>query len=382
MKRKIFIALLATASLVYACQQGANKGETEKTTSDSTEQKVFDAVIDGKDVKLYALQNDRLHVTLTNYGARLVSLNVKGKDGKETDVILGYDTADEFKQNASNYYGAIVGRYGNRIGNASFTLNGNTYELEKNNGENSLHGGTSGVYNRVWTVEQSSDTAITLVYTSPDGEAGYPGTVTMKVTYSLTDEGGLVIEYNGSTDKETVLNLTNHAYFNLNGEGDSTILDHELQIDADAITEVNETLIPTGKSLTVDGTPFDFRKPQAIGARIDTDNEQLKIGKGYDHNFELVKGEGFRKVATVYAPKTGIEMQVLTTEPGLQFYSGNFMTDNDPKGKGGKGYPFRSAFCLETQHFPDSPNQPSFPSTVLKPGEQYTSKTEYRFSVR
>ncbi len=382
MKRNVFMALLATASLTYACQQGANKGEAGETTSDSIEQTSFDAVIDGKDVKLYALQNDRLHVTLTNYGARLVSLHVKGKEGKETDVILGYDTADEFKQNASNYYGAIVGRYGNRIGNATFTLNGTTYELEKNNGENSLHGGTNGVYNKVWTVEQTSDTAITLAYTSPDGEAGYPGTVTMKVTYSLTDEGGLVIDYEGSTDKETVLNLTNHAYFNLNGEGDSTILDHELQIDADAITEVDAALIPTGKSLTVAGTAFDFRKPQTIGSRIDTDNEQLKVGKGYDHNFELVKGEGFRKVATVYAPKTGIEMQILTTEPGLQFYSGNFMTDSDPKGKGGKGYPFRSAFCLETQHFPDAPNQPSFSSTVLKPGEQYTSKTEYRFFVK
>ncbi|RZF58441.1 aldose epimerase family protein [Sphingobacterium corticibacterium] len=382
MKRNVFMALLATASLTYACQQGANKGEAGETTSDSIEQTSFDAVIDGTDVKLYALQNDRLHVTLTNYGARLVSLHVKGKEGKETDVILGYDTADEFKQNASNYYGAIVGRYGNRIGNATFTLNGTTYELEKNNGENSLHGGTNGVYNKVWTVEQTSDTAITLAYTSPDGEAGYPGTVTMKVTYSLTDEGGLVIDYEGSTDKETVLNLTNHAYFNLNGEGDSTILDHELQIDADAITEVDAALIPTGKSLTVAGTAFDFRKPQTIGSRIDTDNEQLKVGKGYDHNFELVKGEGFRKVATVYAPKTGIEMQILTTEPGLQFYSGNFMTDSDPKGKGGKGYPFRSAFCLETQHFPDAPNQPSFSSTVLKPGEQYTSKTEYRFFVK
>ncbi|MBD1423265.1 aldose epimerase family protein [Sphingobacterium chuzhouense] len=382
MRKNVFITLLAAASMAYSCQQGANKRSAEEIAGDSIEQKSFDAAIDGKDVKLYSLQNERLHVTLTNYGARLVSLHVKGKEGKQTDVILGYDTAEEFKQNASNYYGAIVGRYGNRIGNASFTLNGTAYELEKNNGENSLHGGKNGVYNKVWDVEQASDSAITLAYTSPDGEAGYPGTVTMKVTYSLTDDGGLVIDYNGSTDKETVLNLTNHAYFNLNGEGDSTILDHELQIDADAITEVNETLIPTGKSLAVAGTPFDFRKPQAIGSRIDTDDAQLKVGKGYDHNFELVKGEGFRKVATVYAPKTGIEMQILTTEPGLQFYSGNFMTETDPKGKGGKGYPFRSAFCLETQHFPDAPNQPSFPSTVLKPGEQYTSKTEYRFSVR
>lgn len=382
MKRNVFMALLATASLTFACQQGANKGETGDAASDSTEQTAFNAVIDGKDVQLYTLQNDRLHITLTNYGARLVSLRVKDKDGKDTDVILGYDTANEFKQNASNYYGAIVGRYGNRIGNATFTLNDTTYELEKNDGENSLHGGANGVYNKVWTVEQTADTAITLAYTSPDGEAGYPGTVTMKVTYSITDEGGLVMDYVGTTDKETVLNLTNHAYFNLNGEGDATILDHELQIDADAITEVDANLIPTGKSLPVAGTAFDFRQAQTIGSRIDAENAQLAVGKGYDHNFELIKGDGFRKVATVYAPKTGIEMQILTTEPGLQFYSGNFMTDSDPKGKGGKGYPFRSAFCLETQHFPDAPNQPSFASTVLKPGDQYTSKTEYRFLVK
>ena len=382
MKRNVFMALLATASLTLACQQGANTGETGDAAMDSTEQAAFNAVIDGKDVQLYTLQNDKLHITLTNYGARLVSLRVKDKDGKDTDVILGYDTANEFKQNAINYYGAIVGRYGNRIGNATFTLSGTTYELEKNDGENSLHGGTNGVYNKVWTVEQSADTAITLAYTSPDGEAGYPGTVTMKVTYSITDEGGLVMDYVGTTDKETVLNLTNHAYFNLNGEGDATILDHELQIDADAITEVDANLIPTGKSLPVAGTAFDFSEAQTIGSRIDAENAQLAVGKGYYHNFELIKGDGFRKVATVYAPKTGIEMQILTTEPGLQFYSGNFMTDSDPKGKGGKAYPFRSAFCLETQHFPDAPNQPSFASTVLKPGDQYTSKTEYRFLVK
>src|SRR5690606_20693243 len=261
-----------------------------------------------------------------------------------------YDTANEFKQNAINYYGAIVGRYGNRIGNATFTLSGTTYELEKNDCENSLHGGTNGVYNRVWDVEQVSDTAITLAYTSPDGEAGYPGTVTMKVTYSLTSEGGLVIDYDGSTDKETVLNLTNHAYFNLNGEGDPTILDHELQIDADAITEVNETLIPTGKSLAVEGTAFDFRKAQTIGARIDTDHEQLTVGKGYDHNFELVKMEGLRKVGTVYESKTGIEMQILKTKPGLQFNTRNYITEDDPKVKGGNGYPYLPAFRLETKH--------------------------------
>jgi aldose 1-epimerase len=204
----------------------------------------------------------------------------------------------------------------------------------------------------------------------------------MEVTYALQENGELTIEYSATTDKETVLNLTNHAYFNLNGAGDASILDHELQIDAKAITEVDATLIPTGKSLPVAGTPFDFNKAQLIGARIEDEDAQLKIGKGYDHNFELNKKEGFQKVASVYASKTGIEMQIYTTEPGLQFYSGNFMKDTDPKGKEGKAYPFRSAFCLETQHFPDAPNHPDFASTVLKPGEKYSSKTAYRFLVR
>lgn len=383
MKRNLFIALLAATTLSYSCQQGTTTTQqTETHNVDSAAQSAFDAVIDGKDVKLYHLQNDQLNVSLTNYGARLVSLNVKDKDGQEKDVILGYDSAEEYKQNASNFYGSIVGRYGNRINQASFSLNGETYQLEKNDGPHSLHGGTNGVYNQVWDVEQASDTAITLQYVSKDGEAGYPGTVTMQVTYSLNEEGGLAIDYSATTDKETVLNLTNHAYFNLNGQGDPSILDHELQIDAESITPIDGTLIPTGKMMPVAGTVFDFRKSEVIGARIDADNEQLKLAKGYDHNYVLAQHDGFRKVASVYAPKTGIVMDVLTTEPGLQFYSGNFITDNDPKGKGGSSYGFRGALCLETQHFPDSPNQANFPSTVLKPGEQYSSKTEYRFSVR
>ncbi|MFD2967969.1 aldose epimerase family protein [Sphingobacterium bambusae] len=381
MNRKIFFTLLACASLTYACQQGTTKQAEQAETTDSAANG-FAASIDGKEVKLYTLKNGSLSATLTNYGARLVSLNVADKEGKPVDIILGYDTADEFKQHASNFYGAIVGRYGNRIGDATFSLNGETYALEKNDGKNSLHGGTNGVYNKVWDVESSSDSSVTLAYTSPDKEAGYPGTVTMKVTYLLNSAGELAIDYQATTDKETVLNLTNHAYFNLNGAGSSTILDHELQIDANAITEVDETLIPTGKSLPVEGTAFDFREAHRIGERIEEDNKQLKIGKGYDHNFELSKKEGYQKVAALYAPTTGIEMQIFTSEPGLQFYSGNFMADTDPKGKGGKVYPFRSALCLETQHFPDAPNQPTFQSTLLKPGQTYTSKTAYRFVNR
>ncbi|WDF68269.1 galactose mutarotase [Sphingobacterium oryzagri] len=381
MNRKFFAAVLIASAFTYACQQGATKQTTDHVAGDST-QASFDTTIDGKEVKLYKLHNGTLSASLTNYGARLVTLDVQDKQGNPTDIILGYDRADEFKQNASNFYGAIVGRYGNRIGNATFSLNGESYALEKNDGKNSLHGGTNGVYNKVWEVTASSDTAVTLAYTSPDKEAGYPGTVRMEVTYTLTSTGELAIDYKATTDKETVLNLTNHAYFNLNGAGTASILDHELQIDADAITEVDSTLIPTGKSLPVEGTAFDFRKPKLIGDRIADENAQLKIGKGYDHNFELNKKEGYQQVATVYAPQTGIEMQIFTTEPGLQFYSGNFMADSDPTGKGGKAYPFRSAFCLETQHFPDAPNQPSFKSTLLKPGQTYTSKTAYKFSQR
>ncbi|MNG85834.1 Aldose 1-epimerase precursor [compost metagenome] len=382
MKDKMIIGLLACALLTYGCQSNSTKNNPQHAGLDTAASHAFDSRIDGKDVRLYLLKNNKLAVTLTNYGARLVSLSVPEKNGKMTDVILGYDSAKEYKDNADNFYGAIVGRYGNRIGKATFTLNGTTYALEKNDGDNSLHGGTNGVYNKVWDVVNNSDTSITLVYTSPDQEAGYPGTVKMQVTYTLEENGGLDIAYQATTDKETVLNLTNHAYFNLNGAGDPSILDHELQIDAKAITEVDNTLIPTGKSLPVSGTAFDFTKPRLMGAYIEDENAQLKIGKGYDHNFELDKNAGFQKVATVYASKTGIQMDIFTTEPGLQFYSGNFMTADDPKGKAGKSYPFRSAFCLETQHFPDAPNHPNFASTVLKPGEKYSSKTAYRFTVK
>ena len=381
MNKKFIIALLTSAALAYGCQSSTQNKSTA-TTVDSSSNQAFDSHIDDKEVKLFQLKNGKLTVTLTNYGARLVSLKVPNKEGQLTDVILGYDSAKEYKDNYKNFYGAIVGRYGNRIGDATFTLNGTAYTLEKNDGKNSLHGGTNGVYNKVWDVVNNTETSITLAYTSPDNEAGYPGTVKMEVTYTLEDNGSLAIAYQATTDKETVLNLTNHAYFNLNGAGDSSILDHELQIDAKAITEVDDTLIPTGKSLPVAGTAFDFTKPRIVGAHIEDDNAQLKIGKGYDHNFELDKKDGFQKVASIYTAKTGIQMDVLTTEPGLQFYSGNFMKDSDPQGKEGKVYPFRSAFCLETQHFPDAPNHPGFASTVLKPGETYSSKTTYQFSVK
>ena len=378
--KKIFSAILISSLFAFSsCQE--SKKSTQTTDMSNQDTTVFYGSLDNKDILLYQIGNEHLQVSVTNFGARLVSLIVKDKQGKDVDVILGYDTAEEYINNTNNFYGAIVGRYGNRIGDATFSLHGTTYHLDKNDGENTLHGGTNGVYNKVWTVKSQEKDAITLTYLSPDGEAGYPGNVNMEVTYKVNSNGGLEILYNADTDKETVLNLTNHAYFNLNGQGDTTILDHELWIDADHITQVNKTLIPTGKSIAIAGTAFDFTTAKPIGQDIDRGTEQLEFGKGYDHNFELNKEEGFAEVASLYAPKTAIEMKVFTTEPGLQFYSGNFMSDTDPKGKGGSTYPFRSALCLETQHFPDSPNHEKFPSTVLKPGEKYTSKTEYRFSV-
>jgi aldose 1-epimerase len=380
MKSKYLSFLFAGILLASSCQNGkTNQTTSEQGEIDST---VFYTNFDNKDVLQYVIGNDKVKVSVTNFGARIVSLIVNDKAGNPVDVLLGYDTPDEFIKNTNNFYGAVVGRFGNRIGNATFTLNGERFELEKNDGDNSLHGGTNGVYNKVWDVKTHSGESITLEYLSPDGEAGYPGNVKMQVTYKVNSHGGLEIHYQGETDKETILNLTSHGYFNLNGEGDTTILDHELWIDANKMTEVNKSLIPTGRSINVLGTAFDFTKPKLIGKDINRATDQLKYGQGYDHNFELNKTGGFAEVASLYAPNTGIEMKILTTEPGLQFYSGNFMSDEDPKGKDGKAYPFRAALCLETQHFPDAPNHDKFPSTTVRPGEKYTSKTEYRFSVR
>ncbi len=338
----------------------------------------FGSDIDGDSVKLYTLTNGTAVAAITNYGARVISLHVPDKNGDLVDVVLGYKDLASYRQSGEGFYGAVVGRYGNRIAKGQFELGGQQYQLELNDGSNTLHGGTNGFFAKVWEVKHVTDSSIELQYISPDGDAGYPGKLEATVSYTLTSDNGLDIAYHATTDKATVVNLTNHAYFNLSGEGDNTILDHLLTIRADGYTPVDETLIPTGEIASVENTPFDFRKPTPIGARIDTADAQLLLGKGYDHNFVLKKDAGLQLVATVESPKTGIVMDILTEEPGLQFYSGNFM-DNVQNAKGGKTYGYRSAFCLETQHFPDAPNKPDFPSTVLEPGGEYKTRTVYQF---
>jgi len=379
------LTYLAAICLLFSCT--ANQKE-EKTALENTSQVVqldtsaYSAKVQGKETKLFQLTNKNgAKLYVTNYGARIVSLIVPNRDHILTDVVLGYDSLKSFQKKGEPFFGAIIGRYGNRIAKGKFSLAGNTYQLQLNDGVNTLHGGPDGFYAKVWDAKQLDGQHLEMSYFSKDGEAGYPGNVNVKVVYTLTDDNSVKIDYSATTDKETILNLTNHAYFNLNGEGDGSILDHELSIAADGYTPVDKTLIPTSKIEPVKGTPFDFTTPKVIGKDIEAANEQLKSGKGYDHNFVLNKNDGSTPVASVRSLKTGIVMEVYTTEPGLQFYSGNFLTGTDKDGKGGKSYPFRSAFCLETQHFPDSPNQPNFPSTVLKPGQTYTTSTTYKFAV-
>jgi len=337
----------------------------------------------GAVVNLYTLRNSKgAEATITTYGARVVTLKVPDKAGRFDDVVLGFDNLDGYLQTPPPpYFGATVGRYGNRIAGGRFTLDGKEYTLAKNNGDNSLHGGIVGFDKVLWRASPVGSNGVALTYLSKDGEEGYPGNLTANVTYTLTEDNELRIEYSATTDKDTVVNLTNHSYFNLAGQGEGDILGHVVMIDADRFTPVDKELIPTGELKPVDGTPFDFRKPTPIGDRIDANDPQIALGPGYDHNFVLNrKGSSPELAARVTEPKTGRVMEVLTTEPGLQFYTSNFL-DGTFKGVGGKVYPRRSAFCMETQHFPDSPNHPSFPSTTLKPGETYRSETVYRFTA-
>ena len=347
----------------------------------------FGKTSDGISISRYVLTNKQgVEAVVISYGATLVSLKVPDRAGKSADVVLGYDTVEGYEHGKS-YFGGTIGRYGNRIARGEFSLDGQRFHLPTNDGPNSLHGGTVGFNKRIWTaVDRSSagEQVLELSYTSADGEEGYPGTLKVKVTYTLPAEANeLRIDYTATTDKDTVINLTNHSYFNLSGDTSKEIVDHHLLLRAPQFTPVDATLIPTGELRAVRGTPFDFTKLTAIGARINQDDEQLKFGKGYDHNWVLEptnKG-GLQFAAEVFEPTSGRVLEVLTTEPGIQFYSGNFL-DGTAKGKGGQLYTHRTGLCLETQHFPDSPNHPSFPSTVLKPGEMYRTTTVLRFSTR
>ncbi|RZK41004.1 MAG: galactose mutarotase [Pedobacter sp.] len=379
MRAKFFNLTIAAATCFVLAVTSCNSSTEKSTQASSSVDSTFNAMVDEKEVKLYTLTNSSgASVSITNYGGRVVSILVPDKDNKLVDVSLGYDSVKTYWKEGEGFYGALIGRYGNRIAKGKFTLEGKEYQLQLNDGPNTLHGGGEGFFAQVWDAKQDGQ-KLELTYISKDGEAGYPGTLNVKVIYTLTDDNGLQIDYEATTDKTTIVNLTNHTYFNLSGEGSSTILDHELMIAADAYTPVDSTLIPTGKLQPVKGTAFDFTTAKVIGKEIGNADEQLTFGKGYDHNFALQKNDGKKAIAIVKSPVTGIIMEIYTTEPGLQFYSGNFMTGEDKDGKGRKAYPHRSAFCLETQHFPDAPNQPSFASTVLRPGETYRTTTTYKF---
>ena len=364
-KRALLWALLLIATVAEAKTQLTRKS--------------WGRLADGTAVEIYALRNGKIEAAITTYGGIVVSLRVPDRKGNMDDVVLGYDSLSQYVSN-NPYFGAIVGRYANRIAHGSFLLEGKTYSVPKNNGDNSLHGGTRGFDKVVWNAKPIKD-GIELSYVSRDGEQGYPGTLTAIVRYTLNDDG-LRIEYSATTNKPTVVNLTNHSYFNLAGQGKGTILQQQLKIHASRFTPVDSTLIPTGELRSVEGTAFDFRTSTPIGERIDADEDQLHKGKGYDHNWVLDKSPGqLSEAAELYDPDTGRVLQVLTTEPGLQFYSGNFL-NGTIVGKQGRIYEHRSGLCLETQHFPDSPNHPNFPSTELKPGKRYHSITVFKFSVR
>lgn len=377
MKQRVGLAA-AAFFLLTSCT--ANR-QTETTAT--LKKTAFGKTSTGEAVDLYRLSNTKgVEASIINYGGIVVSLKTPDRNNKTSDVVLGFDSLEGYLGNHP-YFGAIIGRYGNRIAKGRFSLDGQEYQLAKNNGENHLHGGIRGFDKVVWRArENAASNRVELSYLSKDGEEGYPGNLSVTVTYTLTENSELKIDYDATTDRTTVVNLTNHSYFDLRGqEGQGDISGHRIMIAADRFTPVDSGLIPTGELRAVEGTPFDFRQPRAIGEKINADDEQIRIGKGYDHNFVLNAGGGTLALAArVTEPETGRVMEVYTTEPGVQFYTGNFL-DGSITGKGGKRYAHRSGFCLETQHFPDSPNKPSFPSVVLKPGNRYRTTTVYQFST-
>lgn len=350
------------------------------------EKKSFGKLDDGTEVTLITLKNQNgMKADIISYGATVVSLTAPDRNNKFEDIVLGYDNIEGYV-NDNSYFGSIVGRYGNRIAKGQFTLDGKKYQLTINNNENHLHGGKVGFNKKNWeivkTEENDNGVSVTFKYLSKDGEEGYPGNLVLYVTYTLTKNNELKIDYKATTDKNTILNPTHHSYFNLTGNPNNTILNHELMINASEITPVNSALIPTGKLMKVENTPFDFRKSKKIGKDINSNNEQIKLGLGYDHNFVIDrKNNDIIKIAEVYEPTTGRLMEVFSDQPGVQFYTGNFL-NGSATGKNGIKYNYRTGFCLEAQHFPDSPNQPNFPNVILKPGEEYKQTTIYKFSTK
>jgi len=381
MKKQILcmmVLAVAAGSFLAGCSP-----TTSKTKQENISEKPFGTDSSGAPVTLYTLRNTSgAEATICNYGGLVTSLKMPDKDGKFGDVVLGYDNVAAYIKDTP-YFGALIGRYGNRIAKGKFTLDGKEYTLATNNIPNALHGGVKGFDKVMWTVKSAQSAegpSLELTYVSKDGEEGYPGNLSVKAVYTLTEDNSLKLEYTATTDKATVLNLTHHSYFNLAGKGD--ILNHTVMIAADKFTPVDSTLIPTGELKPVEGTPFDFRTPTTIGARIGQDDEQLKFGKGYDHNWVINKPMGqMGLMARVSEPTSGRVLEVTSDEPGLQFYSGNFL-DGTLTGKGGWVYQFRNGFCMEPQHYPDSPNQPNFPSVVLKPGATYHNTIVYKFSVQ
>lgn len=391
MKNIKIAAVVLLALFQFNCKDNKKentvKNETSEIKSDSVktvlETKNFDTIIDGKKVGLYWIENKDIKAAFTNYGGRLIGLWTADKNGKQTDVVVGMNSVKGFKTSTEPYFGATIGRVGNRIGKGKFTLEGKQYQVPLNNGKNALHGGVKGFQDVVWNVEKTDSKTLVFTYVSADGEQGFPGNLSVKVTYTITDDNSVKMEYEATTDKTTIVNLTNHAFFNLNGEGSGTILNHELQIYANEFTPVDEGLIPSGELKPVKNTPFDFTSKHTIGERIETKDEQLKFGKGYDHNYVLngTKKNGLNHAATISGDKSGITLDIYTEEPGLQFYSGNFMQSKNTF-KSGLKDDFRTAFALETQHFPDAVNQPKFASIVLKPGEKYHTVSYYQFSKK
>jgi aldose 1-epimerase len=377
------LAIGAGAARAQRTRAGATR--PQRRGADAARAADFGQTPDGRRVTLYTLTNRRgAEARITDYGGAVVSLKVPDRAGRLADVVVGFDSLDGFV-GQTFYINALIGRYGNRIARGRFTLDGTQYQLAANNPPNHLHGGVRGFDKVVWRARPlttEAGPALELTYLSHDGEEGYPGNLSVTVVYTLTNRNELRIDYSANTDKPTVVNLTQHNYYNLAGEGSGDVLRHRLQINAARFTPTDATSIPTGELRPVRGTPFDFTSPTEIGARIDADDEQLRYGSGYDHNFVIDGRAGtLRRAATVYEPTTGRVMEVWTTEPGVQFYSANFLAV-EAGGKNGHAYPRRSAFCLETQHYPDSPNKPSFPSTVLRPGQRFRSTTIYRFSAR